>query len=92
MLQNTSIKIFLKENPKWALNNKENLIKEQLVDENYLKNFNQIGLNEAITGISYFSAIEYANWYSKKLPTGFKARLPISQEWELYQKEPNKTH
>ncbi len=81
---------FLKENPKWALNNKENLIKEQLVDENYLKNFNQIGLNEAITGISYFSAIEYANWYSKKLPTGFKARLPISQEWELYQKEPNK--
>ncbi|MCD2403816.1 SUMF1/EgtB/PvdO family nonheme iron enzyme, partial [Borreliella burgdorferi] len=71
-------------------NNKENLIKEQLVDENYLKNFNQIGLNEAITGISYFSAIEYANWYSKKLPTGFKARLPISQEWELYQKEPNK--
>ncbi len=43
-----------------------------------------------ITGISYFSAIEYANWYSKKLPNGFKARLPISQEWELYQKEPNK--
>ncbi|WNZ73211.1 SUMF1/EgtB/PvdO family nonheme iron enzyme, partial [Borreliella garinii] len=81
---------FLKENPKWTLNNKENLIKEQLVDENYLKNFNQIGLNEAITGISYFSAIEYANWYSKKLPKGFKARLPISQEWELYQKEPNK--
>ncbi|WNY69212.1 SUMF1/EgtB/PvdO family nonheme iron enzyme [Borreliella andersonii] len=81
---------FLKENPKWALNNKENLIKEQLVDENYLKNFNQMGLNEAITGISYFSAIEYANWYSKKLPTGFKARLPLSQEWELYQKEPNK--
>ncbi|EEF84121.1 SUMF1/EgtB/PvdO family nonheme iron enzyme [Borreliella spielmanii] len=81
---------FLKENPKWTLNNKENLIKEQLVDENYLKNFNQIGLNEAITGISYFSAIEYANWYSKKLPNGFKARLPISQEWELYQKEPNK--
>ncbi|WPM06251.1 SUMF1/EgtB/PvdO family nonheme iron enzyme [Borreliella sinica] len=81
---------FLKENPKWTLNNKENLIKEQLVDENYLKNFNQIGLNEAITGISYFSAIEYANWYSKKLPDGFKARLPISQEWELYQKEPNK--
>ncbi|WP_215536181.1 SUMF1/EgtB/PvdO family nonheme iron enzyme [Borreliella bavariensis] len=81
---------FLKENPKWTLNNKENLIKEQLVDENYLKNFNQIGLNEAITGISYFSAMEYANWYSKKLPKGFKARLPISQEWELYQKEPNK--
>ncbi|WKC87739.1 SUMF1/EgtB/PvdO family nonheme iron enzyme [Borreliella japonica] len=81
---------FLKENPKWTLNNKENLIKEQLVDENYLKNFNQIGLNEAITGISYFSAIEYANWYSKKLPDGLKARLPISQEWELYQKEPNK--
>lgn len=81
---------FLKENPKWTLNNKENLIKEQLVDENYLKNFNQIGLNEAITGISYFSAMEYANWYSKKLPKGFKARLPISQEWELYQKEPSK--
>nr|WP_267506795.1 SUMF1/EgtB/PvdO family nonheme iron enzyme [Borreliella bavariensis] len=81
---------FLKENPKWTLNNKENLIKEQLVDENYLKNFNQTGLNEAITGISYFSAMEYANWYSKKLPKGFKARLPISQEWELYQKESNK--
>ncbi|WP_215538321.1 SUMF1/EgtB/PvdO family nonheme iron enzyme [Borreliella bavariensis] len=81
---------FLKENPKWTINNKENLIKEQLVDENYLKNFNQTGLNEAITGISYFSAMEYANWYSKKLPKGFKARLPISQEWELYQKEPNK--
>ncbi|ETZ18071.1 hypothetical protein BDCR2A_00044 [Borrelia duttonii CR2A] len=78
---------FLDKNPKWALNNKNNLIKEELVDESYLKTFNQMPSNEDITHISYYAAIEYAKWYSSTLPKGFKARLPISQEWELYQKE-----
>lgn len=78
---------FLNENPKWALNNKDNLIKEELVDEGYLKTFKQMSSNEDITHISYHAAIEYAKWYSSNLPKGFKARLPISQEWELYQRE-----
>ncbi|WP_024654219.1 SUMF1/EgtB/PvdO family nonheme iron enzyme [Borrelia persica] len=78
---------FLDQNPKWTLNNKNNLIKEELVDESYLKTFNQMPLNEDVTHISYYAAIEYAKWYSSTLPKGFKARLPISQEWELYQKE-----
>ncbi|AGT27037.1 SUMF1/EgtB/PvdO family nonheme iron enzyme [Borrelia miyamotoi] len=78
---------FLNENPKWTLNNKDNLIKEELVDESYLKTFKQMSSNEDITNISYHAAMEYAKWYSSSLPKGFKARLPISQEWELYQKE-----
>nr|WP_241766517.1 SUMF1/EgtB/PvdO family nonheme iron enzyme [Borrelia coriaceae] len=78
---------FLNENPKWTLNNKDNLIKKELVDESYLKTFKQMSSNEDITHISYHAAIEYARWYSSNLPKGFKARLPISQEWELYQKE-----
>ncbi|AHH07996.1 SUMF1/EgtB/PvdO family nonheme iron enzyme [Borrelia anserina] len=78
---------FLNENPKWAPNNKDNLIKEELVDESYLKTFKQMSSNEDITYISYYAAIEYAKWYSSNLPKGFKARLPISQEWELYQRE-----
>ncbi|WP_024655747.1 SUMF1/EgtB/PvdO family nonheme iron enzyme [Borrelia hispanica] len=78
---------FLDKNPKWALNNKNNLIKEELVDESYLKTFNQMPSNEDITHISYYAAMEYAKWYSSTLPKGFKARLPISQEWELYQRK-----
>ncbi|AWG43193.1 hypothetical protein CR532_00155 [Candidatus Borreliella tachyglossi] len=78
---------FLNENPKWTIYNRDNLIKEELVDENYLKGFKQMPANEDITDISYHAALEYAKWYSLKLPKGFKARLPISQEWELYQKE-----
>ncbi|QMU98851.1 PEGA domain-containing protein [Borrelia sp. A-FGy1] len=94
LIQNQNItkaeyQIFLNENPKWKLNNKDNLIKEELVDERYLKNFVQIASNEDITDISYYAALEYARWYSSTLPKGFTARLPLSQEWELYQrKEP----
>ncbi|AHH09913.1 Hypothetical protein BPA_0056800 [Borrelia parkeri SLO] len=83
----TEYQKFLNENPKWTLNNKDNLIKEELVDESYLKTFKQMPSNEDITHISYHAAIEYAKWYSSNLPKGFKARLPISQEWEAYQKE-----
>ena len=78
---------FLNKNPKWTLNNKENLIKEELVDESYLKTFKQMPSDEDITNISYHAAMEYAKWYSLNLPKGFKARLPIAQEWEIYQQE-----
>ncbi|WP_174220857.1 PEGA domain-containing protein [Borrelia turcica] len=96
LMQNQNItkaeyQMFLNENPKWKLNNKDNLIKEELVDERYLKNFEQMPSNEDITDISYYAALEYAKWYSSNLPKGFTARLPLSQEWELYQREESKS-
>ncbi|WKC57628.1 PEGA domain-containing protein [Borrelia sp. P9F1] len=96
LMQNQNItkaeyQLFLNKNPRWSFNNKDNLIKEELVDERYLKNFEQMPFNEDITNIPYNAALEYAKWYSSNLPKGFIARLPLSQEWELYQREESKS-
>ncbi|UER67984.1 PEGA domain-containing protein [Borrelia sp. BU AG58] len=96
LIQNKNItkaeyQMFLHENPRWKFSNKNNLIREELVDERYLKNFDQMPSNEDITNISYHAALEYAKWYSSSLPKGFTARLPLSQEWELYQREESKS-
>ena len=80
--------MFLNENPKWKLNNKDNLIKEELVDERYLKHFEKMPSNEDITDISYNAALEYAKWYSSNLPKGFTARLPYLKNGN-YTKEKN---
>ena len=96
LIQNQNItkaeyQMFLNKNPRWSFNNKDNLIKEELVDDRYLKNFEQMPFNEDITNIPYNAALEYARWYSSNLPKGFTARLPLPQEWELYQREESKS-
>lgn len=74
--------LFVRENPKWALSNKENLISEGLVDENYL---NGVSLSTGyvssrpIRNISYYAAKAYITWLSEK--DGVQYRLPSEAEW-----------
>lgn len=74
--------LFLSENPKWALRNKDELMKEGLVDENYLSGVSiSIGFvsNRPVRNISYHAACAYIDWLSGK--DGISYRLPTEEEW-----------
>ena len=74
--------LFISENPEWALSNKENLIAEGLVDENYLSGVSlSIGYVSLrpIRNISYYAAQAYIDWLSKR--DGVSYRLPSEAEW-----------
>lgn len=74
--------LFVQENPKWSASNKENLIKEGLVDENYLMGVSlSIGYisSRPIRNISYYASLAYIEWLSKK--DGISYRLPSEAEW-----------
>ncbi len=74
--------LFTEENPEWSVNNKDNLIKEGLVDENYLRGIvlstNYIS-SRPIRNISYYAAASYIEWLSEK--DGIEYRLPSEAEW-----------
>ncbi len=76
--------LFVSENPKWALSNKDNLIKEGLTDEYYL---NGISLSTGyesirpIRNISYYAAQAYVEWLSEK--DGVSYSLPSEAEWSV---------
>ena len=74
--------LFVSENPEWALSNKENLISEGLVDENYLSGVSlSIGYVSIrpIRNISYYAAQAYIDWLSRR--DGVNYRLPNEAEW-----------
>lgn len=76
--------VFVEENPIWNKNNKSELIKQGLVDDNYL---NGITLSTAvyslkpIRNISYYAADAFCSWLSEK--TGNTFALPSEAEWTL---------
>lgn len=88
-ITNADFQEFLKEMPIWSLENKANLIKNNLIDENYLFEFENSKDIEnfakyPVVSISYYAAKEFAKWFSKKyLPQGITARLPTKEELEL---------
>lgn len=74
--------LFVSENPEWALSNKENLIAEGLVDENYLSGVSlSIGYVSLrpIRNISYYAAQAYIEWLSAR--DGVSYSLPSEAEW-----------
>ena len=76
--------LFVSENPSWSLSNKENLIKEGLVDENYLSGISLSTSYESIRpirNISYYAALAYIDWVTEK--DGVSYRLPTEEEWSL---------
>ncbi len=73
---------FVEENPKWALDNKEVLIKEGLVDSNYLSGITLSTKSmRPIRSISYYCALEYCKWKSEK--DGVLYSLPTLEEWTV---------
>jgi hypothetical protein len=79
---------FTAENPQWAAENRDTLIRQGLVQEEYLKapEFEAYP-NPAAPGISWYAATAYCAWLNGKLPTtmreeGWTVRLPTEDEWE----------
>lgn len=73
---------FVEENPYWSKQNKEKLISDGVVDDNYLNGINlstAIRSLRPIRNISYYSAMSYTQWLSSK--EGIRYSLPTEKEW-----------
>lgn len=74
--------LFVKENPYWAKENIETLIKDGMVDSSYLANINLSSMSmRPIRYISYYAAVSYASWLSEKDNENYS--LPSEVEWTV---------
>lgn len=64
---------FISENPKWSKENKAALIRENLVDDDYMDGFVS-SKERAMVNVSPYAVSAYCKWFSEK--TGCKATLP----------------
>ena len=74
--------LFVSENPYWAESNKEKLIEDGMVDENYLVDVNlSVSVHSMlpVKSISWYAADAYCRWLSGK--TGMNIVLPTEAEW-----------
>ncbi len=88
---NSDYRLFIEENQKWDKSNKDNLINEGLVNEDYLKDWDGIypssdkEKNFPVRFVSYYAAEEYCRWLTGKLPHDMKdysVTLPDEYQWE----------
>jgi formylglycine-generating enzyme required for sulfatase activity len=77
---------FLEARPEWKSGNTESLIKQGLVNSEYLKRADSPGApTEGLSGVSWYAAGAWCEWFSSQLPpayAGWEARLPTEEEWE----------
>jgi len=76
---------FLEENSRWKGENLDRLQEENLVTEDYLKNWSELAPENPVVFISYFAAEAYCQWMESLLPSslqGYHVRLPREHEWE----------
>ena len=73
---------FLRENSRWAPANRDALIAEGLVTEDYLAGFLESDPDEPVSGVSWYAASAYAGWLNGSAPSGLTATLPGEAEWE----------
>jgi len=81
-ITNYMYSLFVIENPRWAKSNLDSLIKENLVDENYLQGKSLSTTYpslEPITNISYYAAQAFCEWLSEK--TNLNIYIPSEEEW-----------
>ncbi len=79
--------LFVEANPIWAKSNKDNLVKEGLVDEHYLDGISLTTATKStrpIRNISYYAAIAYCEYLSSV--DGVSYRLPTEAEFEIMAK------
>lgn len=76
--------LFVNENPTWSKDNIDNLIKDGLVDRNYLKGIALSTIYPSyspITNISYYAAEAFSNWLSTK--SNKSVKIPTEEQWSL---------
>lgn len=76
---------FLKENPEWNKDNND-LLKQGLVDQNYLDSASYRGGSYPATNISWYAAKAYCQWLGKNLPaqySDFEVDLATSLEFQI---------
>lgn len=71
--------LFLKENPYWQKENLKTLIKDNRVDENYLKEDD----SDYITSVSWYAAKAWCQWATDyyDIPEGYRMVLPTEKMW-----------
>jgi formylglycine-generating enzyme required for sulfatase activity len=77
---------FLEDKPQWKSENSAALIKDGLVNSDYLKTHAFPGApEEGVPGVSWYAARAWCEWFSSRLPPAYaawEARLPSEGEWE----------
>ncbi len=84
---------FTEDVPKWAKSNKDELIKEGLVDSDYLSGITlstSIISLKPIRNVSYYAAVAYTEWLSAK--SGRSYSLPTEAEWYVASKTANEAY
>lgn len=89
-LSRSSFSRFLSENPEWRLENRQELMEQGLVDENYLadwgESFRDTASNMPLRYVSWYAAKAYCDWLNESLPGDlpekWEVRLPTEEEWE----------
>ncbi len=80
---------FIQEVPYWSKKNKGELMRNDLVDDDYLESWtDQMPVSRGgypVTEISWYAAMAYADWLTEKVyPDGRgRFRLPQEDEWEI---------
>jgi len=81
---------FLDANPRWRLQQREDLEEQGLASGDYLANFDDSipaggRRDTGVTAVSWFAAQAFCEWLTGKLPdsfSGWEVRLPAEAEWE----------
>jgi formylglycine-generating enzyme required for sulfatase activity len=89
-IPNRTFRAFIEDNPRWDPENKQSLMEEGLVDQEYLSAWrtdpDEPGWEELpVTHVSFFAAQAFCQWFSSRLPpsvSDHSARLPFESEWE----------
>ncbi|MDC7126224.1 MAG: SUMF1/EgtB/PvdO family nonheme iron enzyme, partial [Spirochaetales bacterium] len=82
---NELYKLFLVENPDWRKENIDQLIAENLVNEDYLKDFEQSKDDQPVNFVSWYAANAFCKWFEKEMPdymSDYDVKLPDEYQWE----------
>ena len=82
---NDMFRLFLAENSEWRAENINSLMKAGLVNQDYLKDFDDSDGSTPVNFISWYAADAFCDWLEAKLPdylSAYSVRLPDEHEWE----------
>ena len=82
---NSLFRLFLSENPEWQPANTEALMLDGLVNQDYLKDFDNSDAEAPVNFVSWYAADAFCTWFESRLPpylSGYKVRMPDEHQWE----------